>query len=64
MTRYVLYDDKNRPMDSFFGPLRLAKWVDLPEGWGIEEFYGDVSRGVVSLEYVKRHADEMLANCD
>lgn len=59
MTCYVLFDEKNRPVHTFHGPLRLAKWDKLPEGWSIEELYGDVSRGTVSLEYVKRHAAEM-----
>ena len=58
MTCYVVFDENNRHVETFAGPHRLAKWDALPAGWGIEEFFGDVSRGIVTLEYVRRHAAE------
>lgn len=61
LTTYTLWDDKNNRLETFAGPCRLAKWASLPEGWTIEEFLGDTSRGSVSLEYVKRHAAEVIA---
>ena len=59
MITYVLWDDKNRRMESFAGPCRLASWRDIPPGWTIEEFIGDVSRGMVSHADVKAHADKV-----
>ena len=53
MYTYVLYDDANRRIETFAGAGRLAQWPELPAGWGIEEFIGDVSRGTVSLDTVK-----------
>lgn len=59
LTSYVLWDEKNREMDVFRGPCRLARWKDIPAGWGIERFLGTVSQGVVTLEDVRRHATEV-----
>lgn len=56
VTSYVVYDEENRQMETFAGSHRLAKWKELPEGWSIEEFLGTVSKGMVSLEYVKAHS--------
>ena len=61
-TSYVLYDDANRKMETFGGPCRLSRWKSLPSGWSIEEFIGTVSRGMVSLDYVKRHAAELTGD--
>lgn len=60
MMSYVLYDQANRPMETFAGPHRLARWTELPEGWSIEEFQGDISKGTVSLDTVKEYA----ADCE
>jgi hypothetical protein len=56
MTSYVLWSDTNNIMETFAGPCRLAKWAELPEGWGIEEFQGTVSKGIISLAEVKARA--------
>lgn len=56
MTTYRLYDDANRPMETFAGPFRLARMNALPEGWSIERFLGTVSQGMVSLADVQQHA--------
>lgn len=55
ITSYELYDDVNHRLMTFTAPAgRLVEWKALPKGWSIEEFYGTVSRGEVSLEEVKR----------
>jgi hypothetical protein len=61
MYNYILYDEMNRPMETFYGPLRLAQWRELSEGWGIERFQWGVSQGSVSLASVKEHAVEWQA---
>lgn len=58
MNTYGLYDERNRKVEHFAGPHRLAKWDTLPAGWGIEMFWGDVSLGMVSLEDVRSHAEQ------
>lgn len=57
MTTYVLFNEQNRKLDTFAAPAcRLAGWDKLPDGWCIEEFDGTVSRGLISLDEVKRRA--------
>lgn len=58
-TTYVLWNAHNRHVQTFTSAWRLANIGPLLAGWSIEEFLGDVSRGIVSLEYVKRHANEL-----
>ena len=63
ITSYVLYDEENRRIETYAGPHRLARFDELPVGWSIEEFLGDVSRGIVDLASVKHHASEKSRQC-
>ena len=59
IAQFTLYDDRNRRVEHFAGPFRLAQWADLPAGWSIEEFWGTVSKGMISLDEVKRIAADI-----
>lgn len=59
ITSYVVYDDKNRRMETFAGPCRLARWNGIPKGWSIERFLGTISQGIVSFADVAAHAFEL-----
>lgn len=65
---YVVYSPSGKIVETFAGPLRLAAWQTLPEGYTIERIHTaiapDLPGVTVTHEEVMQHAREWLGGAN